>query len=100
MYEKLGLLYLDIQDFNNAIFNLENALKIFINQKESEDYERIKNKIEIIYERIKSIVDEENVKEKKFKTKLEEQKRIEDIQKASENDFKKGLDLDKIFKVS
>ena len=35
VYEKLGMLYLDIPDFNNSIINLENALKIFINQKES-----------------------------------------------------------------
>ena len=46
-------MYLDVPDFNNSISNLEMALKIFINQKESEDYIRIKNKIEVIYARMK-----------------------------------------------
>ena len=45
VYERLGLLYLDAMDFNNAIGHLENALKIYINQKESDDYERIRSKI-------------------------------------------------------
>lgn len=39
------MLYLDVPDYNNAILHLENALKIFINQKESDDYDRIKMKI-------------------------------------------------------
>jgi tetratricopeptide (TPR) repeat protein len=100
VYEKLGLLYLDIQDFNNAIANLENALKIFINQKESDDYERIREKIEIIYNKIKLTVDQESLKEKKFQKKKEEEKRIEDIQKSNDLDFKKPLEVDKIFKIS
>ena len=62
MYEKLGLLYLDVLDFNNAILNLESALKIFINQKESDDYDRIKKKIQLIYDKIKNSVDQEHLK--------------------------------------
>lgn len=52
-YEKLGMLYLDIPDYNNAIIYLQNALKIYINQKESDDYERLKAKVEILYAKIK-----------------------------------------------
>lgn len=47
------MLYLDVPDYNNAISNLENALKIYINQKESEDYERLKAKIEILYAKMR-----------------------------------------------
>ena len=70
VYEKLGLLYLDISDYNNSIANLENALKIYINQKESDDYDRIRSKIDVIYARIKQTVDQEN--EKKFQKRKEE----------------------------
>ena len=58
VYERLGLLYLDIQDFNAAIAQLEGALKIFINQKESDDYERIRQKIEVVHARIKASLDQ------------------------------------------
>lgn len=58
VFEKLGLLYLDVADFNSAIAHLENALKIFINQKESDDYERIRAKIEVVYGKIRSTVDQ------------------------------------------
>ena len=54
MYEKLGMLYIDISDFNSAIQNMENALKIYINQKENEDYQRIRGKIHTVYVCIKA----------------------------------------------
>lgn len=103
VYEKLGLLYLDVMDFNSAIQHLENALKIYINQKESDDYERIRAKIEIIYGKIKATVDQESLKEKKFQKLKEEEesRRMEDLHvKREEMNFNKSIELDKIFKVS
>lgn len=95
----MGLLYLDTLDFNSAVAHLESALKIFINQKESDDYERIRQKIEVVYARIRTAVDQESLREKRFqKKKKEEEQRLDDIQKPTD-DFKKG-DPDKIFKVS
>ena len=98
VFEKLGLLYLDVADFNSAIAHLENALKIFINQKDSDDYERIRAKIEVIYGKIRSTIDQESLKEKRFQKKKEEEQRLE-TQKA-ELDFKKPAEVDKIFRVS
>ncbi len=97
MYEKLGLLYLDISDYNNSIANLENALKIYINQKESDDYDRIRSKIDVIYARIKQTVDQEN--EKKFQKRKEEEDHKDDKQK-NEKAFGKPAEVEKIFKVS
>jgi hypothetical protein len=100
VFERLGLLYLDILDFNAAVTHLESALKIFINQKESDDYERIRQKIEVVYARIRTAVDQESLREKRFQKKKEEEQRIDDLQKpANELDFKRH-DADRIFRVS
>jgi hypothetical protein len=76
---------------------LENALKIYINQKESDDYDRIRSKIDVIYARIKQTVDQEN--EKKFQKRKEEEDHKDDKQK-NEKAFGKPAEVEKIFKVS
>ena len=56
---------MDIIDFDNAILNMENALKIYMTQKESDEYKRVKEKITIIYNEVKKQT-EKDAKEKKF----------------------------------
>lgn len=75
VFEKLGMLYLDVPDFNSAIIHLENALKIYINQKESEDYDRLRAKIEIIYQKMGKVI-ENDLKEKKSRKMKEEAEEV------------------------
>lgn len=69
------MLYLDVPDFNSAIIHLENALKIYINQKESEDYDRLRAKIEIIYQKMDKVI-ENDLREKKSRKMKEEAEEV------------------------
>ncbi len=78
--QKLGLLYMDLKDFDKTIFYLQSALKIYVNQKDSDDYQRLRLKIDLIHAKVKIVIENElNEKKNKKLKEDEENRRREDL---------------------